>query len=192
MYQRILIAAALASTLLAGSAAAACNSGGGGCGGMMNQPNPGMQKGMKRGGMQSQQAMQKQFLQNVINAVSRCGIDAAQTKKVTDAVNTFKKAQMQMKRQRQMPLAAFKGESFDKGLFAEILLAKPTAKATAKGDLLEAIYAVLDTEQAKIFTREFTAPMVRRMITQNMIKGGMSMRQGGAGCGGKGSGGGRR
>jgi hypothetical protein len=68
------------------------------------------------------------------------------------------------KKKPPIPLDAFNGNHFDKNRFTEILLTKPTAMATAKGDLLESVYAILNEEQRKIFTREFTAPMVEMMI----------------------------
>jgi hypothetical protein len=181
MYQRILIAAALASTLLAGSATA-CSHGGP----MKQQHSRGMQDSGGMQGKGTHEAIHKHFVKKVVAAVSKTGINAAQAKKVTDAVNTFKTAKMQLKQNPPIPLDAFGSDGFDKARFTEILLTKPTATATAKGDLLESIYAILDTEQRKIFTREFTAPMVEKMIKLGMMKGRM-MKQGGS-CSGKGAG----
>ncbi len=170
MYKRILIAAALASTLAAGSAMA-CSQGGSGMsgksGGMMMSQGGGMSQGQHG-------EQKKHFVRKVIAAVSKTGIDSKQAQKVTDAINTFKQAKMQVKMAgANVPLDAFKGDTFDKGRFTEILLNKPKAMINAKGDLLEAIYAILDKEQRKIFTREFTAPMVAKTIKMNMIKGHM-------------------
>jgi hypothetical protein len=174
MYQRILIATALASTLLAGSATAC------------SHDNQTKQK-HHSGSMQAKgdhEPVHKHFVKKVVAAVSKTGISAAQAKKVTDAINTFKMAKMQLKQNPPLPLDAFKDEGFDKARFTEILLTRPTATATAKGDLLESIYGILDTEQRKLFTREFTAPMIEKMIKRGMMKGQM-MKQGRS-CGGKG------
>lgn len=175
MYQRILLATALVSMLLVGGTSAYADDKG------MKQHH-GMEEKMG-----SHEPMQKHFVKKVIAAVSKCGIDSAQAQKVTDAINRFKTTQMQFKKKPPLPLDAFQGEHFDKSRFIQILLNKPTAMATAKGDLLEGIYAILNEEQRKIFTREFTAPMAEKMIKQNMMKGKMSMKEGNS-CSGHGGG----
>ena len=181
MHPRILIAAALAATLLAGSATACSHEG------QMKQPrHQGLQNPAGMQGAETREPVHKHFVKKVIAAVSKSGIDASQAKRVTEAVNTFKTAKMQLMKNPPLPLDAFKNDTFDKARFTEILLSKPTAAATAKGDLLESIYTILDKEQRKIFTREFTAPMVEKMITRDMIRG--HMMQPGGHCGGKGPG----
>lgn len=172
MYKRILIATALASTLLAGSAVA-CSQGGmtGSCG-----------KAEQGKGRHGKGKMH--FVRKVIAAVSKTGIDSAQAQKVTDAINTFKQAKMEAMQKRTFPLDAFKGDAFDKKAFREIMLSRPDAMITAKSDLFESIYAILDKEQRTIFAREFKAHMVEKTIKQNMIKGYMLPKQG-RGCGGK-------
>jgi hypothetical protein len=175
MYRRILTAAALASALLVGNAAAC------GQGGMM--PSCGkMQQGMGQPGKGKMH-----FVQKVIAAVSKTGIDSIQAQKVTDAVNTFKQAKMSVMQKRTYPLDAFKGDAFDKKVFKKTMLSRPEAMIAAKSDLFESIYAILDKEQRKIFTREFKAHMIAKTIKKNMIKGYMLPKQG-RGCGGKGCG----
>jgi hypothetical protein len=173
MYKRILIATALASTLLSGSAIA-CSQGGmmGACG-KVEQGKGHHGKGKMH------------FVQKVIAAVSKTGIDTAQAQKVTDAINTYKQAKMLTRQKRVPPIGAFKKDAFDKKAFREIMLSMPEAMIAAKSDLFESIYAILDKEQRIIFRREFTAHMVERVIKQNMIKGHMLKGQG-RGCGGKG------
>jgi acetylglutamate kinase len=48
----------------------------------------------------------------------------------------------------------------------------------AKAKLLDDVYTILDKEQRKIFTREFTAAMVEKTIKKNMIKGYMLPKKG--------------
>ena len=79
---------------------------------------------------------------------------------------------------RSMPLDAFKGDAFDKKVFREIMLSTPEAVINAKAKLFEDIYAILDKEQRKVFTREFTAHMVEKKIKENMIKGYMLPKKG--------------
>lgn len=175
MYQRILIATALVSTLFAGNAMA-CSQGGSG----MTGKSGGMMKSQGDGMGQGQHGQQKKhFVRKVIAAVSKSGIDSAQAQKVTDAINTFKQEKMQIKMTRTVPLDAFKGDAFDKKVFSEIMLSKPNAMISAKAELLETVYAILDKEQRKVFTREFTAPMVEKTIKMNMIKGHMMSNKGG-------------
>ncbi|MCD6654222.1 MAG: Spy/CpxP family protein refolding chaperone [Sulfurovum sp.] len=180
MYKRILIASALASTLLIGSAMASGHYG-------MKGSSTCNHGSMKNSSMCSKQQQnkghhsqhKKQFVKKVIDAVSKTGIDSAQAQKVTDAINTFKQAKMAMKQQGPVcPLDAFKGDNFDKKVFRETMLSKPDAMISARADMLESIYAVLNEEQRKLFTREFTAHMIEKTIKKNMIKGYMMPKRG--------------
>ena len=177
MYQRILLATALASMLIVGTASADHEKQG------MKQHQHGMEEKSD-----SNEAIHKHIVKKVIAAVSKTGIDSAQAQQITEAINAFKTTKMQFHKKPPLPLAAFKGEQFDKSLFTEILLSKPTAMATAKGELLERVYAILNVEQRKIFTREFTAPMVEKLIKKDMIKGHDMSKEEGKGCGGHGGG----
>jgi hypothetical protein len=162
MYKRILIASVLASTLLSG-AAIASNHGNMGGSSMNSKQNEG-----------SHNKQKKEFVKKVINAVSKTGINAVQAQKVTDAINAYKQAKVKIKQKGLVcPLEAFKGNSFDKKAFRETMLSKPDAMISARADMLESIYAILDKEQREIFTREFTAHMIEKTIKKNMIKGYM-------------------
>lgn len=187
MYKRILIATALASTLLAGTALASnhggmkgssmCNHGGMKGSSMCNQG--GMKSSAMYGKKDHRSQHKKQFVKKVIDAVSKTGIDGTQAQKVTDAINTFKQAKMAMKQEGPVcPLDAFKGNSFDKKVFRETMLSRPDAMISARADMLESIYAILNEEQRKIFTREFTAHMIEKTIKKNMIKGYMLPKRG--------------
>ena len=167
MYKRILIASALASTLLTGTAMASQHGMKGASAHHMHQNKSHHTK------------QKKHFVKKVINAVSKTGINATQAQKVTDAINTFKQAKMKMKQQGPVcPLDAFKGNAFDKKVFKQILMSKPEAKISARADLLEAVFAILNEEQRKIFTREFKAHMIEKTIKKNMIKGHMMSKGG--------------
>ncbi len=166
MYKRILITTALVSTLLAGNALA-CSQGGG----SMKMNKGGQVKGHKGD-------TKKHLVRKIIAAVSKSGIDAAQVEKVTDAINAFKQKKMAFQASRPIPLEAFKNDSFNKAAFRKIMLSKPEAVVDAKAALLEDVYAVLNQEQRKIFTREFTAVMVEKTIKKNMIKGYMMPKKG--------------
>jgi len=177
MYKRILIASALASTLLTGTAMASHH----GMNGSSMHNKSGMKGSSSHNMMQSkshhtkQTKQKKYFVKKVIAAVSKSGINSAQAQKVTDAINAFKQTKMTMKQAGPVcPLDAFKDNSFDKKVFKETMLSKPDAKISAKADMLESIFAILNEEQRKIFTREFTAHMIEKTIKKNMIKGYMT------------------
>jgi hypothetical protein len=174
MYRRILIATALVSTLTAGSALA-CSHGGTSSSGSAQQS-----KGAHGKGQHGQE--KKHFIRKVVSAVSKSGIDTAQAEKVTDAINAFKQKKMEIMDARSTPLEAFKGDSFDKKTFTKIMLSTPEAMINAKAKFFEEIYTILDKEQRKVFTREFTAHMVERTIKKNMIKGHMLKQKGHGGC----------
>lgn len=127
------------------------------------------------------------LVRRVIEAVSKTGINTKQAAAVTDAVNTFKMRQMELRANKVMPIDAFGDDAFDAALFKNMKQKAFDAKIDAKTDLFKSIYAILTPEQRKIFKREFTAPMVQKIIKKNMIKGymmpGKSMGQGSAkGC----------
>lgn len=180
MYKRILIAGALASTLLTGAAMASSH-----CGmkGSSMCSKSGM-KGSSAHNMHQKNKNQhathkKHFVKKVVAAVSKTGIDGTQAQKVTDAINTFKQAKMARKKEGPVcPLDAFKDNTFDKKVFRETMLRKPDAMISARADMLESIFAILNEEQRKIFTREFTAHMIEKTIKKNMIKGYMMPKRG--------------
>ena len=170
MYKNILIATALVSTLVAGNAMACSQDGSSSHGAAQ------MNKGEHGKGQHGEE--KKHLVKKVISAVSKSGINTAQAQKVTDAINLFKQEKMEIMAARSLPLDAFKGDAFDKKAFSEIMLSTPKAIINAKSKLLEEIYAILDKEQRKVFTREFTADMVEETIKKNMIKGYMLSNKG--------------
>ncbi len=179
MYKRILIASALASMLFTGTAMASSHCGSkGSCmsnkSGMKGSSSCNMQQKKNHGTKQK-----KHFVKKVVAAVSKTGIDSTQAQKVSDAINAFKQAKMTMKQEGPVcPLDAFKNNTFDKKVFRETMLTKPDAKISVKADMLESIFAILNEEQRKIFTREFTAHMIEKTIKKNMIKGYMMPKRG--------------
>lgn len=155
-----LIVAAIALSLLGISASAApCP---------CTQQNRTMQKPMQgAAGMPHG----KMFVQNVIHALGKTGLSTEQTKKAIKAINTFKQASMQMRQARNFPIDAFTDQGFDKAKFQAAMEQKFQAKVSAKTALFESIYAILDGEQKKVFKREFTAPMVMKMMRKDLTKG---------------------
>lgn len=180
MYKRILITSALASMLLTGTAMASHGGMKGSCKSMCSKSGmKGSSSHNMKQGKSHHTKQKKHFVKKVVAAVSKTGIDSAQAQKVTDAINTFKQAKMTMKQEGPVcPLDAFKDNAFDKKVFREMMLSKPDAKISARADMLESIFAILDEEQRKIFTREFTAHMIEKTIKKNMIKGNMMPKKG--------------
>lgn len=113
----------------------------------------------------------KHMLRNLISAVSKTGLNADQVKQVTQSINQFKLTKQKIKSQKQFPINAFRKEGFDQKAFRMNRNKLNEMKIQAKIDLFEQIYSILDTEQKQIFTREFTAPMIEKMIKKNMLKG---------------------
>ncbi len=113
----------------------------------------------------------KHMLRNLIAAISKTGLNAEQITQVTQAINQFKLSKQQLKSQKTPPLEAFKDDGFDQQAFKNHLDSFHAMKVKAKIDLFEQIYSILNTEQQKIFKREFTAPMIEKMIKKNMLKG---------------------
>lgn len=113
----------------------------------------------------------KHIVKKLVSAVSKTGLNAQQVEQVTQAINQFKLTKLKIKSQKQFPLDAFKEDAFDKQAFKNHWDKFNAMKVQAKSDLFEQIYSILDAEQKKIFKREFTAPMIEKMIKKNMLKG---------------------
>ena len=158
--------AALLLLLSAGSALADTK-------GMMSRPDaPGAKSAPARQGMHGMHG-RKHLVRHVIRAVSKTGISTKQAAAVTDAVNTYKMRQMQLRGSMTMPIDAFGDSAFDAALFKQMKQKRFDAMVGAEIDLFKSVYAVLTPEQRTIFKREFTAPMVEKLIKKDMIKGHM-------------------
>lgn len=120
----------------------------------------------------------KHMLRNLIAAISKTGLNAEQVTQVTQAINQFKLSKLQLKSKKTPCLEAFKDDGFDQQAFKNHQDNFHTMKVKAKIDLFKQIYSILNTEQKKIFKREFTAHMIEKMIKKNMIKG-KDMKSGG-------------
>lgn len=127
------------------------------------------------------------MVRKVIAAVSQTGLNAQQVQAVTDAINTFKAKRMEAKASKTFPIDAFGDKAFDAKAFKQAKQKEFDAKIDAVTELFSSIYATLTPEQRPVFKRAFTAPMVEKMIKQNMIKGPMTMQGGGSKmkCGGQ-------
>jgi hypothetical protein len=178
MKRNLLGALAVAALLGTATAAAACPCGDKG------MKSHGSEKGMhSRSKKMSQEHQRKHLAQKIIAAVSKTGLSAKQASAVTDAINAFKMRQMEFRGNKTMPIDAFGDDAFDAAYFKKTMQKKFDAKIDAKIDLFQSVYAVLNAEQRKVFKREFTAPMVSKMIRQNMVKGHMMPGKGGGkGC----------
>jgi hypothetical protein len=178
MKHTLLGALAVAALLGTATAAAACPGGGKG---MMSH---GSEKTMhSRSGKMSQGHQRKHLVQKIIAAVSKTGLSSKQAAAVTDAVNAFKMRRMELRENTMMPIDAFGDDTFDAKQFKQMHQKRFDAKIDAKIELFKSVYAILNAEQRAIFKREFTAPMVSKMIRKNMIKGHMMPGKGGGkGC----------
>jgi hypothetical protein len=132
-------------------------------------------------GMHNASGHKMHLVRKVVDAVSQTGLSAAQTVAVTDAINTFKAKKMALKASKTFPIDAFGDKAFDAKKFKAIKQKQIDAKLAAVTELFTTIYKILTPEQRPVFKRAFTAPMVKMMIKQNMIKGGMKQ---GMKCGG--------
>jgi hypothetical protein len=183
-------AAALAVMLTAATAAVAAPGGMSGMNGKCGMSGKcGMGgKSMQMNQMKGHSGQRGHMVRRVIDAVSKTGISAKQAAAVTDAVNTFKMAQIQFKSNKVMPIDAFGDDAFDAKRFKALMQKRFDARVGAKTKLFTSIYAILTPAQRQIFKREFTAPMVKMLIRQNMVKGymmpgkGMNKFGGGKGC----------
>jgi len=131
----------------------------------------------KKDAMQHGKMYQKgRLVQEVITAVSKTGLSAAQTKKVVQGISEYKATMQSIKNMRIFPVDSFINDQFDEKNFIAEMSEKSQAKIAAKAALFKYIFAILDDEQRKIFKREYAAPLIEKMIRMNMPnKKGMGM-----------------
>lgn len=166
---RKLLVALTAATLLIGPNALACH----------------MKDGMQNA--KGQMHQKGQLVQEVITAVSKTGLSAAQTKKVAEGIAEYKTTMQTIKNMRVFPIDSFINDLFDEKNFILEMSEKSQAKIAAKAALFKYIFAILDDQQRKIFKREYAAPLIEKMIRTNMPNQrgmGMGMRKAkeGKGC----------
>ncbi|MEA1916431.1 MAG: hypothetical protein U9N42_02760 [Campylobacterota bacterium] len=135
----------------------------------------------KKNGMNkhmSSKYMQGREARNVINAVSKTGLSAAQTLKIAEGVADYKATMKQIKQMKIFPVDSFINDNFDENKFIGEMSKKYQAKIAAQAALFKYVFTVLDDEQRKIFKREYAAPVIKKMIKMNlhgsMGKGQMS------------------
>ncbi|MFT7860378.1 MAG: hypothetical protein ABXS93_05505 [Sulfurimonas sp.] len=162
MLKKIVISSAFASMLLVGNLYANCHS---------NKQAQNSQKSMHGSHQKGHsQHGSMHMVQNVIKAASKSGINTEQAAKITEAINTFKGVQRGLKQSKMFPIDALQDDKFDANIFMDAKSKMFTAKMEAVTELFETVYAVLTPQQRKTFKREFTAPMVEKMIRKGMIK----------------------
>ncbi len=100
----------------------------------------------------------------VIKAVSKTGLSASQTKKIARGIADYESATFKIKKMKIFPVDSFVGDEFDEKRFIKEMSEKYIAAVAAKATLFKYVFSVLDTEQRKIFKREYAAPLVELII----------------------------
>lgn len=100
----------------------------------------------------------------VIRAVSKTGLSAIQTKKIAEGVAQYEAEIVKIKAMQVFPIDSFIGDEFDEKRFISEMSEKYITAVAARATLYKFIFAVLDTEQRKIFKREYAAPLIRQII----------------------------
>lgn len=111
------------------------------------------------------------LVQKIIGAVSHTGINSEQAMKIADAIATFKKNQAEVKKEKEMPLDAFKDDKFDADIYRAAKDRKHNFMVQLQVQLFETVYETLNADQKKIFKRMFTAPMIEKMLHSGQSKG---------------------
>ncbi len=100
----------------------------------------------------------------VIRAVSKTGLSAAQTKKIAEGISDYEAEIVKIKAMQVFPIDSFINDEFDDKKFVAEMSEKYISAVAARATLYKFIFAVLDTEQRKIFKREYAAPLIRQII----------------------------
>ncbi len=100
----------------------------------------------------------------VIKAVSKTGLSAAQTKRIADGIDAYETTTAKIKKMKIFPVDSFVNDTFDEKRFIKEMSEKYIAAVAAKATLFKYVFSVLDTEQRKIFKREYAAPLIEQII----------------------------
>ncbi len=112
-----------------------------------------------------------QLVNDVVSAVSRTGLNAAQTKKVAEGISEYQATMLSIRQMRIFPIDSFINDRFDEKNFISEMGEKSQARTAAKAALFKYVFAILDDEQRKIFKREYAAPLIEKMIRMHMSQG---------------------
>lgn len=107
---------------------------------------------------------EKNTSSKVVNAVSKTGLTALQTKKIAEGIAAYEAAIVKIKDMQVFPVDSFVGEEFDEKRFIKEMSEKYIAAVAARATLYKYVFKVLDNEQRKIFKREYAAPLIKNII----------------------------
>ncbi len=110
---------------------------------------------------------QYMFVPRIVDAVSKTGISAAQTKKIAQGISDFKVTMTKVKQMQIFPVDSFMNDSFNEAKFIKEMSEKQIARIAAKAALFKYVFAVLNKEQRKTFKNAYAAPMIEGMIKAN-------------------------
>ena len=110
---------------------------------------------------------QYMFVPRIVDAVSKTGLSAAQTKKVADGIVSYNRTMQKIKEMQIFPVDSFINDSFNEKKFIKEMSEKYIAKIAAKAALFKYVFAVLNKEQKKAFKNAYAAPMIESMIKAN-------------------------
>ena len=100
----------------------------------------------------------------VIRAVSKTGMNAAQTRKIAEGIAEYEATTEKIKKMAIFPVDSFINDEFDEKKFIGEMSEKYVAAVAARATLFKYVFKVLNKEQRKIFKKEYAAPLIRKMI----------------------------
>lgn len=165
--KRVLQVSAVALLLAIGAEAkpgGACDSKSGAC-----DAKPGMHHDMQ--GKKACRGGQMHIAKKVIAAASRSGITPTQAMEITIVMDDFKQAKRKLKASKMFPIDAITEDGFDKEAFMKMAKERFEKKTEAVSKMFMGVYEVLDDEQKAIFSREFKAPFMQKMIHDDLKRG---------------------
>jgi len=110
---------------------------------------------------------QNYLVPKVVNAVSKTGLTALQTKKISEGIAEYRNAMGKIKKMQIFPIDSFMNDEFNEKRFIQEMAEKDMAKIAAKAALFKFVFAVLNTDQRKAFKNAYAAPMIEKMIRMN-------------------------
>ncbi len=110
---------------------------------------------------------QYMFVPRIVDAVSKTGLSAAQTRKVADGIVSYRTTMSKIKTMQIFPVDSFINDNFDEKNFIKEMSEKHMAKIAAKAALFKYVFATLNKEQRRVFKNAYAAPMIESMIKAN-------------------------
>ena len=108
--------------------------------------------------------VQKNLVPQVVKAVSKTGLSAAQTQKIAVGISQYKATIAQINSMEIFPIDSFMEDDFNATRFISERSEKSLSKIAADAALFKYVFTVLTPQQRLLFKNAYAAPVIEKMI----------------------------